>query len=102
MDALSFMNAALVSAIAGVFSSQPAQCAMPLLFGGARSLPAPSLHTHAMGNVYVYGAEQRIPNKDKLFSLGAASLHPHPFLRLVCVTLGRLIANCYVLASAGR
>lgn len=58
-----------------------------------------SLHTQAMGNIYGYGAQQQIPNKDKSFSLGAASLHPHPFLQLVCVTLGRLIAKCCVLPA---
>lgn len=83
------MKAALVSAIAGVFHSQPAQCAVPLLFDGAHSLPAPSLHTHAMGNIYGYGASRRIPNKDKSFSLGAASLHPHPFLQACLRNLGQ-------------
>lgn len=58
-----------------------------------------SLHTQAMGNIYGYGAQQQIPNKDKSFSLCAASLHPHPFLQLVCVTLGRLIAKCCVLPA---
>lgn len=52
-----------------------------------------------MGNIYGYGAQQQIPNKDKSFSLGAASLRPHPFLQLVCVTLGRLIAKCCVLPA---
>lgn len=96
------MNAALVSALAGVFSSQPARRAVQPLFDCAHWLLAAALHTHAMANVYGYGASQQIPNKDKSFSLGAASLHPRPFLQLVCVTLGRLIANCYVLASTGR